>query len=324
MNLSIFGILFVTIIILLLFATLWLTLRYARRRATFAPLTEQRLRLPGHKLRIDRNRLREAIDDVFYLLIVALSAGLFSIVFKAPALAIVVTIAFTCAVSIWAMLRLKKLMSESRDLLLGLECEEYVGQELNLLMRHGAYVFHDVPCDNGNIDHVVIGHGQALAVETKGRRKPRKGDSGRSREYEVSLQGDTLIFPSLNKNSSQEQYKDTKSVKQVKANADILAKSIKKHCGIDFEVIPVIAIPGWKINYPPYQRGNVLLVSPKRDSALKKWLGRDINEHQTQAVADYIDSIVRSVDQKSEITDPDASDHFDFWFNRKSKEKKLD
>ena len=42
-------------------------------------------------------------------------------------------------------------------------------------MRRGAYVFHDVPADNFNIDHVVVSGQGIFAVETKGFTKPKRG-----------------------------------------------------------------------------------------------------------------------------------------------------
>ena len=55
----------------------------------------------------------------------------------------------------------------------GLRGEEYTGQELNFLMRDGAYVFHDIPYKYGNIDHVVVCQSRILAVETKAYSKPQ-------------------------------------------------------------------------------------------------------------------------------------------------------
>jgi hypothetical protein len=44
---------------------------------------------------------------------------------------------------------------EDDNLRAGYDAELAVGQELDKLMREGAWVFHDVPGENFNIDHVV-------------------------------------------------------------------------------------------------------------------------------------------------------------------------
>lgn len=57
---------------------------------------------------------------------------------------------------------------------LGLLGERAVGEELNHLMRQGAYVFHDVPTASyGNADHVVIA--------PKGNLRHRNEDSAQTR-----------------------------------------------------------------------------------------------------------------------------------------------
>jgi hypothetical protein len=58
---------------------------------------------------------------------------------------------------------------------LGLDAELAAGQELDQLMRHGAFVFHDYPAEKFNIDHVVICESGVFAVETKARMKPDRG-----------------------------------------------------------------------------------------------------------------------------------------------------
>ena len=54
----------------------------------------------------------------------------------------------------------------------GVEAEIATGQELSLLMRDGAWVFHDIPYQYGNIDHVIVSRGSIFAIETKGYSKP--------------------------------------------------------------------------------------------------------------------------------------------------------
>jgi len=50
----------------------------------------------------------------------------------------------------------------------GFDAALAVGQELDRLMREGAWVYHDVLGDNFNIDHVVVSPRGIFAIETKG------------------------------------------------------------------------------------------------------------------------------------------------------------
>jgi hypothetical protein len=64
---------------------------------------------------------------------------------------------------------------------IGYDGELATAQELNQLMRHGYYVFHDLQAENFNIDHIVIGPAGVFAVETKS----RSNDIGR--RFVISL-----------------------------------------------------------------------------------------------------------------------------------------
>src|SRR5690348_8371532 len=58
----------------------------------------------------------------------------------------------------------------------GLAAERMSAQELNRLMALGCQVFHDVPGEPFNIDHVVVSPRAVFVVETKSRKKPPKTD----------------------------------------------------------------------------------------------------------------------------------------------------
>ncbi|TVS21190.1 MAG: NERD domain-containing protein, partial [Planctomycetaceae bacterium] len=84
-------------------------------------------------------------------------------------------------------------MKRRRNMQLGYDCELAVAQELNALARKGYYVFHDVPADGFNIDHVTVGPTGVVAIETKGRPKPL-GKDGRANAKMRFEQG-RLQFP---------------------------------------------------------------------------------------------------------------------------------
>ncbi|MBW8313141.1 MAG: NERD domain-containing protein [Rhizobium sp.] len=54
----------------------------------------------------------------------------------------------------------------------GPAAELATAQCLSQVMIEGGLDFHDIPGEGFNIDHVVIGKGAVLAVETRSRKKP--------------------------------------------------------------------------------------------------------------------------------------------------------
>ena len=82
-----------------------------------------------------------------------------------------------------------------------LDAELTVGREINLLLRDGFYVFHDVPEGSGNVDHVVVGLSGVFAVESVGRPVP---DLGRGFiDAKVIYDGENLFFPPKNVRESE-------------------------------------------------------------------------------------------------------------------------
>ena len=71
-----------------------------------------------------------------------------------------------CGALVYYVVQILRLARTSLNYRLGLEAEMAVGQELNQLLRHGYWVFHDLPADKFNIDHVVVGRNGVFAVET--------------------------------------------------------------------------------------------------------------------------------------------------------------
>jgi hypothetical protein len=62
------------------------------------------------------------------------------------------------------------------NLRLGLEGERTVGHALEELRVYGYQVFHDIPGNKFNIDHVIAGPAGIFTIETKTRSKPGDGD----------------------------------------------------------------------------------------------------------------------------------------------------
>ncbi len=156
--------------VLMIAYILWLY-QNERKKNRYSPFTEKMLRSPGYTL---SNELDDVVDKMM--------APFFMIGF-CPLLYFILTKDFTLgykvitgvpilALMIWEMLSIRKLFLRSRKLKLGLDGEVYSGQELNYLMRQGAWVYHDIPYKYGNIDHVIVSKAGVFTVETKTISKP--------------------------------------------------------------------------------------------------------------------------------------------------------
>ncbi|KAF1688048.1 hypothetical protein B1992_01060 [Pseudoxanthomonas broegbernensis] len=112
--------------------------------------------------------------------------------------------------------------------------EQITGQLLNRLMGPKCIVAHDMPCENFNIDHIVIAPRAVYAVETKSFRKP--AGSSDSSHYKVAFDGNSLQFPD---------FRSTKVIEQARRQSQWLGRYLKESLGRDVPVIPAIALPGW-------------------------------------------------------------------------------
>ena len=95
---------------------------------------------------------------------------------------------------------------------------------------------HDLPCEIGNIDHVVIAPRGVYAVETKSFRKPKQAQAGDN--YRVSFDGTALRFPDFIERDAPDQ-----ALKQ----AQWLTKTLREVVKRDVRVIAALALPGWKV-----------------------------------------------------------------------------
>ena len=109
------------------------------------------------------------------------------------------------------------------------------------IQTHGFAVFHDVPIGGdgwyANIDHVAIGRQGVVVIETKMRSKPKDVQSG---DIRVEFDGTKISWP---RHSS-----DTKTLWQVRKNAEWMARFIEETCDLSVSIGQVIAIPGWKVD----------------------------------------------------------------------------
>lgn len=275
------------------FTAAWFLLRRKRlvRKARRSPLTTDLLRPPGHAL---RERLEDLRLDLAFDLGILMFVPVFPLAYfqmhsmllgktiggAGMVLALLLVAAFV-AYQVRKMLRNAADMDKLR---LGLDAELAVGQELDQLMRDGAVVFHDMPAERFNIDHVVIAREGVFAVETKGYSKPIR--NGGVADATAVFDGKTLSLPDRS---------GTKAIEQAQRQARWLADWLKRSTGEPVHVTPVLALPGWWVERKG--RSEVLVFSGKelRKHLLKARAAALLSNEQVQRVVHQVEQRCRTV-----------------------------
>jgi Nuclease-related domain len=134
-----------------------------------------------------------------------------------------------------------------RQLKLGRDGERVVGQFLERLRDGGGQVFHDIPGEGFNLDHVVISPHGLYAVETKTFSKPWP-------KATIMVEGDSLRVAG--------RIPDRNPIEQVTAAARWLECLLEKSTGKRFAVRGVVVFPGWFVEQRS-ERGPVWVLEPK-------------------------------------------------------------
>ena len=154
-----------------------------------------------------------------------------------------------------AGLRIFRLRRKVRALKLGRDGERAVGQFLEGLREGGARIFHDVPAEGFNLDHVVISTHGIYVVETKTITKP-------TADAKVVYDGERVTVAG---------YKpDRDPVTQAAAEANWLRRLLEQSTGRAFPVRGVVVYPRWWIEQTNKDRPReVWVLEPK---ALPKFI----------------------------------------------------
>lgn len=264
----------------------WLQKR--RKKGEKSPLTGQLLRSPGASL---QNRVDDlgveimayvAAVPAFPLLIHSLYLSLLHAQKNTPINVSVLIVALT-GLLLWIGFKLNQLMTERNNCRLGIDAKASVGQELNQLMFNQFRVYHDVPAEHFNIDHVAVGPTGVYAVETRGRsraiRKKGKVDAT------VAYDGQKLEFPG---------WYETEPLLQAQLQADWLSEWLTSTVGAPVSAQAVLALPGWyvvrKANQP------IRVISGKEAYALAKPNGITLDDEMIQRIAHQLEERCREVE----------------------------
>jgi hypothetical protein len=198
-----------------------LFVRRFKKRGRYSPFTDDFLREPGEALRTQHSEIQDDIMEVLYSIMI-FGIMLVYLLKGFPVLVVVIALVIFIALFIYQLRKLSRLFNEAVSVRLGFEGERATGQELMMLMRDGAWVYHDLPYKYGNIDHIVIAPGGVFAFETKAVSKPASEKTNRA-EWMVTYDGKCLAFPHK---------KDTAALEQARRHAKYLHRNIKKKLGI--------------------------------------------------------------------------------------------
>lgn len=280
-------------VLALMLASVFVTRRLMTRRDRRSPIKQDMLRGPGHAL-------RERIDDLVWDFAANLAFGplvplaLYAMHLQhrlaggaASWLLVWLYSVTAAAVVVYSTRKMVQILIEIRRLRLGLEAEIVAAEELNLLMRSGCSVFHDVPGDGpSNIDHVVASPAGVFAIETKGRMQRK--ESVRNDGHVVRTNGTRLDFPG---------WSETRPLEQASRNARWLGQWLSRATGEPVRVEPVVLLPGWYVKRSDWS--GVPVLNPKEMAGfLASRRGSSLNAAQQQRIAHQLDSRCRTVESK--------------------------
>lgn len=145
----------------------------------------------------------------------------------------------------WRIIPLRRRVRALRQ---GRDGERAVGQLLDGLREDGARIFHDVPGENFNLDHVVISERGIFVVETKTLSKPQS-------QARIALDGERLLVAGHTP--------DRDFIQQVRAQATWLTRLLEESTGKRFHVRAVLAFPGWYVDRSSQTQRDVWVLEPK-------------------------------------------------------------
>ncbi len=148
-------------------------------------------------------------------------------------------------------MKIHRLMAERANYQLGFEGERFVSEELSGLAAAGFQIYHDVPFDGYNLDHVLVGRQGVFLVETKTRRKPVNEAGGIN--YHVEYDGECLRWP---------MGRDVLDLAQASDNARTLSQWLTSAVGERVWVVPILTLPGWMVDRTT-NKARVQVLNPK-------------------------------------------------------------
>jgi len=212
--------------------------RESDRESKCAPFKKLLRRPAGETLRLKLESLDDEINNTMMWLLCFPAGMVVGVYVQRPndwIAPLVFFLASAAAATIFGVRLIRQLRTRA-NYRLGFEGERFVGEELSRLIVLGFEIFHDVPFDGFNIDHVLVGPRGVFVVETKTRRKPVKDDG--KKEFRVQFDGKLLQWP---------WGFDAHGIEQAKNNAKTLATWLSSGTGEKVWATPILTLPGWLV-----------------------------------------------------------------------------
>jgi len=188
--------------------------------------------------------------------------------------------AIAVPIAVWQFWRIR---GRVRQLRLGRDGERVVGQFLERLRDGGGQVFHDVPGQGFNLDHVVISPYGVYAIETKTLSKPWP-------KAAVTVEGDSLRVAG--------RIPDRDPIQQVTGAARWLECLLEQSSGKHFAVRGVVVFPGWFVEQRS-ERGPVWVLEPKALPAFIEQEAVSVSPADVALAAFHLSRYVRSEAEKA-------------------------
>jgi hypothetical protein len=238
-------------------------------------------RLPGQSVRDERDKLlNDTLSDYLFLMVIFwLLAGWewFRRWKPLPAGAEILTGA-ALLVTAYCLVRIFLVRREIRNLNQAERSERRVSELLTQLRCKHYVAFDDLPVDQANIDHVLVGPGGIFAIETKAYRVFGNGCVGVDKSGVLRLSNKPALKDPLG---------------QAARSAADVAKILTERMRKDFDVVPVLIFPGWTLKGAKAETGVVVL----NDAMISEFFGSRptvlSDEHITN-ICSHLDQTARS------------------------------
>lgn len=254
------------------------------RQELRSPLKAKPLRMPGQSLDEEIERLLSDKVDSYAIV----GAGMIAIaifewthvLLNARPMPLLVSVV-AAAVTAYAAFRLIQVRSHVRNLKLGRDGERVFGQFLDdELRRRGHYVLHDLVGGKWNIDHIVIGERGIYTIETKTRRKPKRGRAV------VHYDGQTVTVNGRRP--------DRDPIAQARAQATWLRETLSRGIGLDVHVQPIVTFPGWFVEPPKNVSPDVWVLSGRELPAFIENGRLSLDGQTAKTIRHFLKQMVRS------------------------------
>jgi hypothetical protein len=156
---------------------------------------------------------------------------------------------------VWKFFKTRRQVRHDRQ---GRDGEREVAEILDELKQVGAQVLHDIPGEEGNVDHVVVSTRGIFVIETKNWSKPEK-------VWEMHFDGEKIHIPTRKA--------DAAPIVQCQAQVSDIRTLLKDSTSKDFPVRGVVVFLDWFVKRTPSARGaDIWVLNPKE---LAGWMRRE-------------------------------------------------